>query len=199
MKNRGSPPPINAPADLRSCLARERALQLGCPRRLEWTSSERAAPDSCSSMKPSVARSRHDQPLTAPSATSASPSVAGPEAMPTSVMITLRPISGATPASTAESGTRPLPNVTTKPLRRRAGGRMLPDGPATAALRPLRGLRAGRTPVSRGSRPSSLEARTVMSRLDTPVAESAPRPAIQCRDSEPLSRLRKSSLECLAG
>jgi hypothetical protein len=37
MKNRGSPPPINAPADLRSCFARERALQLGCPRRLEWT------------------------------------------------------------------------------------------------------------------------------------------------------------------
>ena len=87
-------------------------------------------------MKPSVARSRHNQPLTAPSATSVSPSVAWPEAMPTSVMVTLRPISRATPASTAESGTRPLPNVTTKPLPRRAGGRMLPDGPATAALRP---------------------------------------------------------------
>ena len=33
-------------------------------------------------------------------------------------------------------GHAPLPSVTTKPLRRRAGGRMLPDGPATAALRP---------------------------------------------------------------
>jgi hypothetical protein len=31
------------------------------------------------------------------------------------------------------------------------------------------------------------------------VAEPAPRPAIQRRDSEPLSRLRKSSLECPAG
>jgi hypothetical protein len=36
-------------------------------------------------------------------------------------------------------------------------------------------------------------------RPDTPVAESAPRPVIQRRDSEPLSRLRKSSLECPAG
>ena len=109
-------------------------------------------------------------------------------------MVTLRPISRATPASTAESGTRLCQMWRPSPCVGAPVGGCCQTARRPLRFAPLRGLRAGRTPVSPGSRANSLEAGSVAPDWTRPWRSSLPGVAIQCRDSGPLSRLRRSSL-----